>query len=177
MVITREWAMPSANTFTIPPIRNLVERVCFGKEVIVDPFANTSTIGTITNDLNPEMPTDYHEDALTFLRGLGDSIADVVLFDPPYSITQAAQLYADYGKDKLELNVANMGYWSAIKGEIARITKPLGSVVSCGWSSGGIGKRRGFELQEVLLVAHGGGRNDTIVCHETKAPTLFDNLQ
>lgn len=172
--LRREWAMPSGNTFTIPPIRSIVEAAVFGADTVVDPFANVSHYGTVTNDLNPDMPTDYHMDALEFLRMLDDSSADVVLFDPPYSITQAAQLYADYGKDKLDTSVASMAYWAQTKDQIARITKPNGVVVSCGWNSNGCGKTRGFELETVLLVAHGGGKNDTIVTVERKLPTLFD---
>ena len=59
-------------------------------------------------------------------------------------------------------------YWSGCKKEIARVTKNKGLVISCGWSSNGIGKNRGFEFKRILLVAHGGGRNDTIVTLEQK---------
>lgn len=131
--IERAWAMPNGRTFTIKPIRNLVRDVCFdarcevGEDVvIVGPFANESQFGTVTNDLNPEMPTDYHMDALAFLRTLADESADIVLYDPPYSITQAAELYKSYGKEKLEVNVANMAYWARCKDEIARVLKPGG---------------------------------------------------
>lgn len=37
----------------------------------------------------------------------------------------------------------------------------------------GIGKTRGFEIVEILLVAHGGNHNDTIVTVERKLPTLI----
>jgi DNA modification methylase len=70
--------------------------------VIVDPFANGCKYGTITNDLNPEFNTDYHLDALEFLKSIPNESADLVLYDPPYSITQASTLYKEYGKDKLE---------------------------------------------------------------------------
>jgi hypothetical protein len=82
--------------------------------------------------------------------------ADLVLFDPPYSITQAAQCYKDYGKDKLERSVANMGYWADCKNEVSRILKPNGIALICGWNSNGIGKNRGFEMLEIVLVPHGG---------------------
>jgi len=32
----------------------------------------------------------------------------------------------------------------------------------------GIGKNRGFEMTRILLVPHGGSKNDTIVTVETK---------
>jgi hypothetical protein len=172
-LFTRIWAMPNKRTFTIKPIKELVEKYVAKSKVIIDPFANQSRYGTITNDLNPEFETDYHLDALTFLRKMGTGKADLVLFDPPYSITQAAQCYKDYGKDKLERSVANMRYWADCKNEVARILKPYGIALICGWNSNGIGKNRGFEMLEILLVPHGGSKNDTIVTVERKLPDLF----
>jgi len=136
--------------------------------VIIDPFANNARIGTVTNDLNPDFDTTYHLDALEFLKQLPANSADVVLYDPPYSITQAAECYHSYGKDKLEVNVANMGYWSGCKNEIARILKVGGRCISFGWNSNGIGKKRGFRMDEILICAHGGSKNDTICTVETK---------
>jgi len=50
-----------------------------------------------------------------------------------------------------------MGYWGDCKNEVARITK-----------KDGIGINRGFKMQEILLVPHGGSKNDTIVTVEKK---------
>ena len=52
--------------------------------------------------------------------------------------------------------------------EISRILRPNGIVISFGWNSAGIGKERGCEIVEILLVAHGGSHNDTIVTVERK---------
>lgn len=163
--------MPNGKTFTIPPIKHLVEEyvLCVPHNgIIVDPFANTCEYGTITNDLNPEYQTDFHMDALKFLKTRGDEEADLILYDPPYSITQASTLYKSFGKEKLEINVANMKYWSECKNEIARITKKGGYVLSFGWNTNGIGINRGFEIQEILIVAHGGSKNDTLCVVERK---------
>lgn len=171
MQIERTWAMPNGNTFTIKPIKELVESVIsslHNNAVIVDPFANNSKYGTITNDLNPEYDTTYHLDALKFLRQLCSDSADLILYDPPYSITQAATLYKSYGKEKLEINVANMKYWAECKKEIARICKSSGQVLSFGWNTNGIGKNRGFEIEKILIVAHGGSKNDTLCTLERK---------
>lgn len=162
------WAMPNGNTFTIPPIKEFVEVEVRKGGVIVDAFANRCKYGTITNDLNPEMETDYHMDALDFLKTLETGIADLVLFDPPYSITQAAELYKAYGKKKLEINVSNMKYWAEVKNEIARVLKLGGRVICCGWNTNGLGKGRGFEMTSVLIVNHGGSKNDTLVTLEYK---------
>ena len=166
--IERIWAMPNSLTFTIKPIKELIERYIYEGAVIIDPWANNSKIGTIRNDLNPEMDTHYHLDALEFLKLQTDNSADVVLYDPPYSISQATEMYKSYGKDKLELHVSNMGYWANCKNEVARILKPNGICIICGWSSNGIAINRGFEMIEILLVPHGGSKNDTIVTVERK---------
>lgn len=172
--ITRTWAMPNSKTFTIKPIKELVERHVKSAKVIIDPFANSCTYGTVTNDLNPEFDTTYHLDALEFLKMQADESADLVLYDPPYSISQAAEMYKAYGKEKLEINVANMKYWASCKSEVARILKYNGVAICCGWNSNGIGINRGFEMREMLIVAHGGSKNDTIVTVErkTKQPQI-----
>ncbi|MEQ9716120.1 MAG: hypothetical protein ABGF52_11385, partial [Candidatus Asgardarchaeum sp.] len=51
---------------------------------------------------------------------------------------------------------------------ISRVIKDNGIVISCGWNSNGVGKTRGFEIVEILLVPHGGIHNDTIVTVERK---------
>lgn len=68
MIITREWAMPNSETFSIKPIKALIERYISGKSVIIDPFANSNKYGTITNDLNPNTSAQFHIDALEFLK-------------------------------------------------------------------------------------------------------------
>lgn len=168
MNIQKRWAMPNGKTFTIGPIKEFVEAEVDKGGVIVDPFANNCKYGTITNDLNPEYDTTYHMDALEFLKSLGSNSADLVLYDPPYSITQAAQLYRDYGKDKLEVSVANMRYWKLIKDNIARILKANGRVMCFGWNTNGLGKGRGFEMTDILIVSHGGSKNDTLCTLEYK---------
>jgi hypothetical protein len=64
--------------------------------------------------------------------------------------------------------VTRADYWAKCKREVARIVRPGGLVVCCGWRSGGMGKSNGMELLEVLLVPHGGDHNDTIVTVEKK---------
>ena len=177
------WAMPNAKTFTINHVKEFVEKEVFKGGVIVDAFANECKYGTITNDLNPEYDTDYHMDALKFLQMLPSDSTDLVLYDPPYSISQASEMYKSYGKEKLEVNVANMKYWSSIKDEIARILKVGGRVISCGWNTNGLGKNRGFVMTNVMIVNHGGSKNDTLVTLEHKKNSqitideLLDNVK
>lgn len=157
--------MPSGDTFSIKPIKELFNKYNKGG-VIVDPFAKDSKLGTIRNDLNPDCDTEYHMDALEFLKMLPSGSADMVIFDPPYSLTQCALLYKSFGREKLEVGVGNAKYWSLCKQNVARILKSGGVCLFCGWNSNAIGKCNGATQEEILLVSHGGIHNDTIVTVE-----------
>lgn len=171
--INRIWAMPNKNTFKIKPIRELIERRI--KEVkdknpnaiIIDPFANQNRLADITNDLDNQYDTDYHMDALDFLKMFNDNSVDMVLYDPPFSPRQVSECYRKLGKT-VNMQTTQASYWSKQKKEIARIVKKDGIVITCGWNSGGIGKTNGFEIVEILLVPHGGWHNDTIVTVDKK---------
>lgn len=170
MIINRTWAMPNSKTFSIKPIKELIEKYVTPFDEVVDPFANNNAFGTITNDLDPACNTDYHMDATEFLKMLDPNIADVVLYDPPYSPIQVSECYQKFGMT-VDMTTTQASYWSKQKEQIARIVKPNGVVISFGWNSGGIGKKHGFEIEEILLVAHGGWHNDTIVTVERKINT------
>ena len=170
MIIKKEWAMPSKNTFSIKPIRDFIkwQIAMMGDErIVVDPFANINEIATVTNDIDPSCNTDYNMDALEFLRIFEDNEVDILLFDPPYSPRQVSECYKKVGKT-VNMQTTQASFWSNLKVEISRIVKPSGKVICCSWNSGGIGKKYGFEMSEILLVAHGGWHNDTIVTVEYK---------
>jgi len=152
--------MPNKWTFQIKPIKNLLERYSVGPGWI-DPFAGSSRLAEITNDINPGITAEYNLEAHKFLRMFEDESKEGILIDPPYSFHQINEVYEGYGKRRYKKI-------SIIKIEAARIIKPGGYAISCGWNSNGIGKKRGFEIIEVLLVAHGGSHNDTIVVVERK---------
>lgn len=167
MTIERKWAMPNKWTFTIKPIADLLkEEVTEG--LWCDPFAGENSPADITNDINQERPATHHLDALEFLKSQPSDHFDGVLFDPPYSITQAKQCYEGHGMELLDTKPTSMKYWGDCKTEIARILKPRGKAVCFGWTSMGIGINRGFEMTRILLVPHGGSKNDTIVTVEIK---------
>lgn len=171
MKIERIWAMPNKWTFTIKPIRELLEEEMRGNkrgQLWCDPFAGLNSPAYTQNDLNPSHNTKYKMDALQFLKTMKTDHFKGVLFDPPYSITQAKQCYEGYGMDKLSIKPTSMKYWAECKNEIARILKSGGKVICFGWSSMGLGKNRGFEMKRILLVPHGGSKNDTICTVEHK---------
>ena len=166
--------MPNSKTFTIKPIKELIKSELV-EGVIIDPFANEASIREvmtdkqqyITNDLDTDYDTDYHMDALDFLKQFEDNSVDMVLYDPPYSPRQVSEVYKSLGKT-VNMQTTQASYWGNQKKEIARILKPNGKVITFGWNSGGIGKTNGMEIQKILLVAHGGWHNDTICTVEIK---------
>ena len=166
MNINRKWSMPNKNTFDIKPIKELIDKYLMDG-VIIDPFANKNKIANITNDLDEQYNTDYHMDATDFLKMFDDESVDMVLYDPPYSPRQVSECYRNLGMT-VNMQTTQASYWSNQKKEIGRILKPNGIVITCGWNSGGIGKKYGLEIQEILLVPHGGWHNDTIVTVEKK---------
>ena len=154
MIINREWAMPNSNTFSIKPIKKMLHKYVLDGEIWVDAFANSSKIATITNDLNPEYDTDYHVDALEFFKMFDDNSVDGVLYDPPYSLRQVSECYKNVGIP-VTMETTQSSWRRKHLDEIARIIKPKGKVLCFGWNSSGVGKTRGFEIIEILLISHG----------------------
>lgn len=164
--IERIWAMPNKNTFEIKPIHDLiVDEITDG--IWIDPFANRNKLASITNDLSTEFDTDYHLDALDFLKMFDTDSVDGVLYDPPYSPRQVSECYNNVGYN-VTWDTTKASFWGNHKREISRIVKIGGKVITFGWNSGGIGYKYGFEIQKVLLVPHGGWHNDTICTVEIK---------
>lgn len=171
MKIERIWAMPNKHTFTIKPIAELlVEEIdeYYMERLWIDPFCGENSPANITNDLNSKINADYHMDAINFLKMFEDESVDGVLYDPPYSPRQVAECYKSVGMDTQKGIKTRATFWSEIKNEIARITKVNGKVICCGWNSMGIGITRRFVMTRILLVAHGGNHNDTIITVEIK---------
>ncbi len=175
MKIERIWAMPNKNTFEIKPIKKLLEEE-MTDGLWIDPFANKNKLATITNDLNPDFDTDYHLDALDFLRLFDSNSVDGVLYDPPFSPRQVSECYKNFGYN-VTWDTTKASFWSNHKKEIARILKLGGKVISFGWNSGGIGKELGFEITRILLVPHGGWHNDTICTVEIKTVEQISLLE
>ncbi|MGN0649402.1 MAG: hypothetical protein ACI4KM_03120 [Oscillospiraceae bacterium] len=159
--------MPNKNTFEIMPIKALLSEEVDLSKYWIDPFANRNKIASVTNDLSLEYDTDYHLDALDFLRLFDDGSVDGVLYDPPYSPRQVSECYNDVGYN-VTWDTTKASFWGNHKREISRIVKIGGKVITFGWNSGGIGYKYGFEIQRILLVPHGGWHNDTICTVEVK---------
>jgi len=175
MIINRKWEMPNSKTFKIRCIKELIKRHLPKDGIVLDPFANEfsikeimgETISYFSNDLNPEFKTDYNLEAQDFMKEFDNNSVDLVLYDPPYSGRQVSECYRKLGRS-VNMEDTNSGYWVKFKKEISRIIPIGGKVISFGWNSNGVGKKYGFEIEEILLIAHGGGHYDTICVVEKK---------
>lgn len=169
-IFSREWAMPTADTFDCPPIEGFVKKYLMRSKVSVDAFSRNRRWFTYTNDINPNTAADNHDDAEVFLKRLQSRsiTCDLFIFDPPYSPRQLKECYNGFGR-KMQLE----------DGQTARLRKiwksagaPLigdgGVALSFGWNSVGFGTELGFEIIEILLVCHGADHNDTICVAERR---------
>lgn len=202
LVITRAVAQPSAWTFTIKPIKALIDRYVGDGKGWVDPFAGKNSPAEWTNDHNPDMPTKFHFDAEDFCTWASVSLEEAansmplkdayewlqdqtlpeqlpfppfrgVLFDPPYSYRQITEHYKSLGLKASQLDTSTR-FYSRVMNAICDSVVPGGYAISCGWNSNGFGKNRGFEPVELLVVAHGNHHNDTLVLVERKVAKRAD---
>jgi hypothetical protein len=171
MRINRVWAMPSTETFTIDPIRRLIECHLGTGGVWIDPFCRNSVFKSrcaMTNDMNPKFAGTHNMDALDFLATLPAASVDGVLFDPPFSPRQVKEAYEGFGPAD-----TTRRFYSERKTAAARVLKVGGVAIVCGWNSLGLGAKNGMKIEEVLLVCH-GDQNDTIVTVGRKVAAEFD---
>ena len=171
------WAMPNKQTFSIKPIRKFIDNWNPGG-VSYDPFCGDSTIATYRNDIKIS-----GIDSLDWLKKQPSRSGDLLLHDPPYTPRQLKECYNSLG---LSLHDTRASYWSQLRDEIQRIVKPGGIVLSFGYGASHVGKTRGFEITDGmivlpcdksgdceivdgLMVLHGGNHNATICIAEVKS--------
>lgn len=175
--VTRVWARPDHQTFKILPIANLLQRYVPEKYAydLADPFCGDNSPAWWRNDHNPEKggPGAFHMEALDFAKYLQQQYSDKVrkldgvLFDPPYSFRQISEHYRLLGQ-KASKTDTSMAFYEKVKSELCELVERGGYAISCGWNTNGFGRARGFVIVEILIVAHGGSKNDTIVTVERK---------
>ncbi|KKN45094.1 hypothetical protein LCGC14_0686760 [marine sediment metagenome] len=158
--------MPTKHTFKCKPIKELVSDYLKEAVVSVDPFAGNSNLATHTNDLSLGTSAQDHLEAHEYLAKLNHAgvQADLILFDPPYSLRQIKDAYNGVGK-----NISGLeGGWVKEKELANKLLKIGGYAICFGWNSIGMGKKRLYRLERVLLVSHGRLHNDTICTVEIK---------
>ena len=158
--------MPSKWTFEIKPIKELLNKYNFGQGWI-DPFCGEKSWAEFKNDLNPNNKNaDYHLEAIDFLN-LKDWQIKGAVFDPPYSITQVSLAYNNIGL-KFKGKENPTGGFPKVRTRLSQLLSSGQINISFGWNTVGLGKKNSMEIIEILIVSHGGNRNDTLVTVERK---------
>jgi hypothetical protein len=170
MKFSRQWAMPNSETFSVKPIGDFVKSYLSCSKVSIDMFSRDKDWATYTNDLNPNTTAMYHMDAEEFLVHLKTNgvVADLVLFDPPYSPRQISECYNSVGLKCGMKETQSAVLYKRVRDAILPVLAPNGIVLSFGWNTVGMGINRGFELLEIMLCCHGGAHNDTVCIAERK---------
>jgi len=163
---SRVWAMSSAWTFTIHPIKVLLDKYVGDGNGWVDPFAGDNSPAEFTNDHNPERKAKSHIEAIAFCESLNGRYKGV-LFDPPYSFTQVKEHYTYLGQKVTKENTS-IKFYEGVKTAMFEKIEAGGYAISFGWNTNGFGKERGFRIVEIMIVDHGGSKNATLVCVEVK---------
>ena len=167
MKINRVFARANKWTFQITPIKELLDRYVgdLGYNW-ADPYSGSSKLVTYTNDIRPEMGCWSCGDALDFCNKVPCDLSGV-LFDPPYSYRQVSEHYKQAGI-KPTYKDTSYNFYARVMNPLGKKIKKGGYAISLGWNSNGFGKKRGFEIIEILIVAHGLHHHDTIVTVEEK---------
>ncbi|MGF7079701.1 hypothetical protein [Mucilaginibacter sp. UYCu711] len=161
MVIFEHFKCPLHRyTFSVTPVRHWVER--HGEGRVLNLFAGPTALALdeTRNDLDPEMPADYHLDALELLRGWQGEPFHTILLDPPYAYRKSMELYKGLVCSPFR----------QLKDELPRCLYPGGKVITFGYHSIFMGAGRQFGLEKVALFSHGGAIHDTISTIERYRP-------
>jgi hypothetical protein len=143
-------------TFSVKPIRDWVERSCEGN--VLNLFAGKTllNVNEIRNDLDLEIPANFHLDALDFLRSWKGPRFHTILLDPPYAYRKSMELYKGIVCSPFR----------QLKDAIGNCIQPEGIVITFGYHSIVMGKTRGYDLERLALFSHGGAIHDTIASIE-----------
>ncbi|WDF55894.1 hypothetical protein [Mucilaginibacter sp. KACC 22063] len=143
-------------TFSVRPVRRWVEAQCEGR--VLNLFAGPTLLGLeeVRNDLDPEMPANFHLDGAAFLETWQGEPFGTILLDPPYALRKSMELYKGIVCSPFR----------RIKDAIPRCLKPGGLVITFGYHSVVMGQSRLFKVEKVAVFSHGGAIHDTIASVE-----------
>jgi len=145
-------------TFSVKPIREWVETRAEGRTLNLFAGRTKLALDEIRNDLGPLARADYQMDALQFLIKWRGAKFQTVILDPPYSYRKSMEMYGG--------RVASP--FRRVKDEIVDILLDDGIVITFGYHSCVMGTKRGFKVERILLISHGGAIHDTIATIERK---------
>lgn len=153
-------------TFEMPLLYKWTVQNCKGK--VLNLFAGKIILNGVNEtrvDLNRDMPADYYMDSYEFVLMAKEKewLYNTVIFDPPYSMRQSREKYNGIYTSNIR----------KIKTEIPYIIEFGGVFIEYGYSTTGVGRTRGFQLEHICVVNHSGGHNDTLCIIERKIRNMI----
>ncbi len=147
-------------TFESPKIKQWVEENACGK--VLNLFAGKTplNLNEIRVDIDPDMLSNYNVDALDYIRGCYRKY-DTIILDPPYSYRKSMEMYEGNYSSRFKQIADTIPY---------KLNKE-GKVISFGYHSTFMGKKRGFYLDTMCIFAHGGAQHCTIAIIEKEEIT------
>lgn len=148
---------PKKFTFEQPKLKKWCEKWCKGK--VLNLFAGKTTLlcDEYRIDINKEMKADWYGDSFEFVS-ITKRKFDTIILDPPYNLRKAREAYKGH----------YISSYKKIKDQLMNILNDGGRIITFGYDSVGMSKRKGVEKIAVCLVCHGGDHNDTICLVEEK---------
>lgn len=151
---------PRKYTFEMPKLKKWTETNCKGK--VLNLFAGKTKLNVNETrvDLNKDMLADYYMDAYAFVKMAKEKgwKYDTIIFDPPYNLRKSREKY--FGVYTSELR--------KIKTLLPEIMNDGAIIISYGYDTTGMGKKRGFAKTGICMVNHSGDHNDTLCLIEQK---------
>lgn len=139
-------------TFESPRIKKWVEENSGGKVLNLFSGKVELNLKEIRNDIDTDMRADFYKDAVDFVKDWKGDKFDTIIVDPPYSYRKSMEMYKGKYCSRFKL----------LADEIPSVLQLKGSVISFGYHSTFLGKKRGFHLFKLCVFAHGGAQHCTI---------------
>lgn len=158
MIITHFKTSLNKFTFSNSSIRNYVVNNCTGR--VLNLFAGETLLGIpeVRNDVDQTRKADYNLDALEFVTTWVGDPFDTIILDPPYSYRKSMEMY----------NGKKCSTFNAVKDNINRITQIGSKTITFGYISINMGETRGWVLDKLAVMSHGGAIHDTLISIERR---------
>jgi len=142
---------PRKYTFEQRRLKAWTEKWCKGK--VLNLFAGQTLLNVdeFRVDCDPNMIADWYGNSFIFVKTT-DLKFDTIILDPPYNIRKSREKY----------NGNYIGSFTKIKNELNKILNPNGRIITFGYDTVGMAKKRGFKKIAICLVCHNGDHNDTL---------------
>jgi hypothetical protein len=151
---------PKKYTFEMPLLKKWVEQQCRGK--VLNLFAGKVTlcVDEVRNDVDLATPAEYHLPADEFCKmAITKGMKfDTIILDPPYNLRKAVEAY----------NGRYFHSFTPIRRMCAELLNQNGRIITLGYDTTGLGKKRGFKKVAVCIVNHKGDHDDTLCLVEQK---------